>query len=111
MRCPAALPVVGLVLASAALAGPPARPALAGPPARPAPAGAAEDALRAFQRAYAEKDPGVRKKAVGLLEDIPGPAATAALLPALSDEASPVRERARDVLLRRVDDADLAAIA
>ncbi len=74
-------------------------------------AGTPDEAVRAFQRAYATKDASVRKKAVGLLEGIPGPAATAALLPALADEASPVRERARDVLLLRVADEDLKVIA
>jgi hypothetical protein len=74
-------------------------------------AGTPDEAVRAFQRAYATKDASVRKKAVGLLEDIPGPAATAALLPALADEAPAVRERARDILLLRVGDEDLKAVA
>jgi HEAT repeat protein len=74
-------------------------------------AGSPDEAVRAFQRAYATKDASVRKKAVGLLEDIPGAAATAALLPALADEASAVRERARDILMLRVGDEDLKAIA
>ena len=74
-------------------------------------AGTPDEAVRAFQRAYATKDASVRKKAVGLLEEIPGTAATAALLPALADEASAVRERARDILLGRVGDEDLKVIA
>ena len=73
--------------------------------------GSTDDAIKAFRRAYAEKDASVRKKAVGLLDDIPGPEATAALLPALADEASPVRERARDVLWMRTADADLGVLA
>ena len=73
--------------------------------------GTPDDAVKAFQRAYATKDPAIRKKAVGLLEEIEGPAATAALLPALADEAAAVRERARDILLRRVGDEDLKVLA
>jgi hypothetical protein len=80
-----------------------------------APAGAAgagpEEAVAAFRRAYDTRNPAVRKKAVGLLEAIPGPLATEALLPALADEASAVRERAREVLRLRVEDADLAVLA
>ena len=69
------------------------------------------DAVRAFLRAYDTKDPTVRRKAVGLLEEVAGPAATAALLPALADESTGVRERAREVLRGRVEDADLAVLA
>jgi hypothetical protein len=76
-------------------------------------AGAAtpDEAVRAFQKAFATKDPGVRRKAVGLLEAVPGAAATAALLPALADPVPAVRERARDVLLLRTADADLEVLA
>jgi HEAT repeat protein len=70
-----------------------------------------EEAVKAFRRAYETKDPTVRRKAVGLLEEVPGPLATAALLPALADPASPVRERARDVLSARTADADLEVLA
>jgi hypothetical protein len=48
---------------------------------------------------------------VGLLEEVPGAEATAALLPALADEAAPVRARAREVLHARTGDGDLAAMA
>ncbi len=73
--------------------------------------GSEADAVRAFLRAYDTRDARVRKKAVGLLRDVPGGAATAALLPALGDEAASVRQAAREVLAGRVADADLAALA
>jgi len=80
-------------------------------PAPRAAADATEDAVRAFRRAYDARDSRVRRKAVGLLDDVPGPAATAALLPALADDSSSVRERARDVLASRTGDGDLAVLA
>lgn len=70
-----------------------------------------EDAVRAFRKAYDTPSARVRKKAVGLLEEVPGAAATEALLPALDDEDASVRERARAVLAARVEDADLAVLA
>jgi HEAT repeat protein len=70
-----------------------------------------EEAVRAFLRAYAAKDAPTRRKAVGMLESIPGPGATAALLPALADPSSTVRERAREVLYGRTGDADLEMLA
>ena len=85
--------------------------AAAGAPGPSRAADGTADAVRDFVRAYASKDPRVRKKAVGMLEAIPGPEATAALLPALADEDSPVRQRAREVLRGRAADADLAVYA
>ncbi len=96
MHSKAALAIGVLLLGGSAAAG-----AAAGP----------EEAVKAFLRAYAAKDAAVRRKAVGLLEEVPAPAATAALLPALADEASTVRERAREVLHARTADADLEVLA
>ena len=84
---------------------------LAGGAARGGESTTEEDALRRFARAFAETDAGVRRKAVGILEGIPGPRAAEALIPALVDPSPRVRERARDALAGRASDAELEAIA
>jgi len=93
----------GLVLAAAVVA-------LGGGAAAAAPT-KEEEAVKAFLRAYADRDANVRKKAVGLLEAVEGARATEALLPALGDPSPRVRERAREAVSLRTTDGDLEAIA
>ncbi|MCK6480898.1 MAG: hypothetical protein L6R43_12370, partial [Planctomycetes bacterium] len=50
-----------------------------------------EAALLRFRRAFADGDPAVRRKAIGILDGVPGPRATAALLPARADPSARVR--------------------
>ncbi len=70
-----------------------------------------EAALLRFRRAFADGDPAVRRKAIGILDGVPGPRATAALLPALADPSARVRERARDALADRSAAEDLEVLA
>ena len=48
-----------------------------------------------------DPDPGARRKAVGRLEEMSGPAVLRALVAALADEDGSVRERAARVLIGR----------
>ncbi|MHC4820927.1 MAG: HEAT repeat domain-containing protein [Planctomycetota bacterium] len=67
--------------------------------------------LAAFARAFDSRKVSERKRALTLLEGRPGVAATLALLPALGDEATEVRQRARDLLGERRGPDELEAVA